>query len=108
MKANIVIIGAGISGCSIAYHLAKKGMKNIVVLDKAYLTSGATGRCGAGIRQQWGTEANCVLAKKSIEFFETAKEELGYEDDIEFKQEGYLILASDKAEHDRFSKNVEL
>ncbi|MBU0997745.1 MAG: FAD-binding oxidoreductase [Firmicutes bacterium] len=108
MKANQVIIGAGISGCSIAYHLAKKGMKNIVVVDKSYLTSGATGRCGAGIRQQWGTEANCILAKKSIEFFETAKEELEYEGDIEFKQEGYLILATDKPELDRFSKNVKL
>jgi len=106
MNANIVIVGAGISGTSIAYHLAKKGIEGIVVVDKGYLTSGATGRCGAGIRQQWGTASNCILAKKSIEFFETAKTELEYDDDIEFKQEGYLILASDASEEATFQKNV--
>ncbi|MGE0003914.1 MAG: NAD(P)/FAD-dependent oxidoreductase [Candidatus Izemoplasmatales bacterium] len=105
---RIVIIGAGISGTSIAYHLAKAGEQNILVLEKAYLTAGATGRCGAGIRQQWGTEANCVLAKKSIEFFEGAKEELEYDGDIEFKQEGYLILATTPEEDLLFDRNVAL
>ena len=69
-NVNCLIIGAGISGVSIAYNLARKGMKNIHVVDKGYFTSGATGRCGAGVRQQWNTETNCILAKKSIEFFE--------------------------------------
>ncbi|MGD9910362.1 MAG: NAD(P)/FAD-dependent oxidoreductase [Candidatus Izemoplasmatales bacterium] len=108
MKSKVVIIGAGISGCSIAYHLAKTGVKDILVLDSSYLTSGATGRCGAGIRQQWATEANCILAKKSMEFFSTAKEELEYDGDIEFKQEGYLILATTKEEDQQFTKNVEM
>ena len=105
-KANIVIIGAGISGLSTAYNLAKNGMKDIVVIDKEYITSGSTGRCGAGVRQQWGTKLNCILAKKSIDFFTTAKEELGYEKDIEFKQEGYLILSTTKGEDVLFEKNV--
>jgi sarcosine oxidase subunit beta len=108
MTSSIVIIGAGISGTSIAYNLAKRGAKDIVVLDSGYLTNGATGRCGAGVRQQWGTEANCVMAKKSIEFFEIAKEELQYSGDIEFKQEGYLILATTKQEELQFAKNVRL
>jgi len=107
-KANIVIVGAGISGLSIAYNLAKKGMKDIAVIDKQYITSGSTGRCGAGVRQQWGTRLNCILAKKSIEFFETAQEELGYDKDIEFKQEGYLILSTSKNEDEVFDKNVAL
>ena len=63
-KAKYVIIGGGITGVSIAWHLAKKGVKDIVVLEKEYLSFGATGRCGAGIRQQWSTEANITLAKK--------------------------------------------
>jgi len=108
MKANIVIIGAGISGVSIAYNLAKKGVKDIIVFDDNYLSGGATGRCGAGIRQQWGTKNNCILAKKSVEFFETAQEELQYPRDIEFKQEGYLVIATTKEEDIQFSKNVEL
>ncbi|MGD9964439.1 MAG: NAD(P)/FAD-dependent oxidoreductase [Candidatus Izemoplasmatales bacterium] len=106
--ANIVIIGAGISGLSIAYNLALQGEKNIHVIDKGYFTNGSTGRCGAGVRQQWATKLNCILAKKSIEFFKRANQELGYAKDIEFKQEGYLILATTKEEDLQFSKNVEL
>ena len=108
MKANIVIIGGGISGVSIAYNLAKKGMKNIVVFDDNYMTGGATGRCGAGVRQQWGTKGNCILAKLSVDFFEKAQEELEYHRDIEFKQEGYLIVATTKKEDEQFTKNVKL
>jgi sarcosine oxidase subunit beta len=108
MKANYLIIGAGISGSSIAYNLAKKGEKGIVVIDKSYLSSGATGRCGAGVRQQWGTELNCRLAKASIEFFEKAQEELAYPGNIEFQQEGYLILAVNEEEEKDFEKNLVL
>lgn len=108
MKANIVIIGGGISGVAIAYNLAKKGMKDIVVFDDNYMTGGATGRCGAGVRQQWGTKGNCILAKMSVDFFERAQEELRYHRDIEFKQEGYLIIATNEEEDQRFTKNVDL
>jgi len=108
MKANIVIIGGGISGVSIAYNLAKKGMKNIVVFDDHYMTGGATGRCGAGVRQQWGTKGNCILAKMSVDFFEKAQKELEYHRDIEFKQEGYLIVATTAKEDEQFTKNVKL
>lgn len=107
-SAEIVIIGGGISGCSIAYNLAKKGVKNVVVIEKDYLASGATGRCGAGIRQQWGTERNCKMSSLACNFYENAAEELGYEGDIEFKQGGYLILSSTEKEHEQFKKNVKL
>lgn len=106
--ANVVIIGGGISGCSIAYNLAKKGVKDIVVIEKKYLTSGSTGRCGAGIRMQWGTERNCLLSKMAVEFFENANEELGAKHDIEFNQGGYLIVAATEKEVDQFKKNVVL
>lgn len=106
--AGIVIIGGGISGCAIAYNLAKKGVKDIIVIEKGYLAGGSTGRCGAGIRMQWGTERNCLLSKMSTEFFENANEELQYEYDIEFKQGGYLIVAATEKEVNQFKKNVEL
>lgn len=106
--ANYVIIGGGISGVSIAWNLAKKGAKNIVVIEKHHLSWGATGRCGAGIRQQWGTKANCLLAKKSIEFFESAQETLEYDGNVEFKQEGYLIVGTTKEEDQQFEQNVKL
>jgi len=104
--ASCVIIGGGISGVSIAYNLAKKGMKDVVVLEKGFLSSGSTGRCGAGIRMQWGTEMNCAFAKYSVNFFETANEELEYEGDIEFKQGGYLIVATTEKEEEQFKKNL--
>ncbi|MEF9984686.1 MAG: FAD-binding oxidoreductase [Oscillospiraceae bacterium] len=106
--AEIVIVGGGISGCAIAYELAKAGMKNIVVIEKKYLTSGATGRCGAGIRMQWGTELNCKLSKYALNRFETLNDELEYEFDIELNEGGYLMIAATDHEMEQFKKNVAL
>lgn len=105
-KADIVIIGGGVVGCSIAYNLAKLGAKNIILLEKNTLASGATGRCGAGIRQQFGTKMNCILARESIKIFENLSQELEY--DIELNQGGYLILAYTEKEVNQFKKNVAL
>ncbi len=107
-KADVVIIGGGITGCSIAYNLARRGCRNVVVVERQYLAAGATGRCGAGVRQQWGTEMNCRLAKASVEFFERMNEELEYTRDVEFKQGGYLILAYTEKQLEQFKKNVAL
>jgi sarcosine oxidase subunit beta len=106
--ADIVIIGGGITGTSIAYNLAKKGMRNIVLLEKNFLSSGATGRCGAGIRSQWGTKMNCILARDSINFFEKINLELDYQENCEFKQGGYLLLATSEREVEQFKKNIAL
>jgi len=107
-KAEIVIIGGGVIGASIAYNLADKGMKDIVVLEKNYIASGSTGSCGAGIRQQWGTKMNCLLSKKSMEIFENMNEILETKRDIELKQGGYLLLAFSEPELDQFKENVKL
>ena len=104
--ADIVIIGGGISGCSTAYHLAKKGQKTIVVLEKRFICGGSTGACGAGVRMQWGTKMNCAFSKYSIEYYEHANETLGYEGDIEFKQSGYLLIADTDREIEQFKKNI--
>lgn len=105
---NYIIIGGGISGLSIAYHLAKKGAKDILVLEKDALGSGSTGRCGAGVRTQWSTARNCLLAKLSVEFYEKANQILDYAGDVEFHQGGYLIVAGTEQEATRFKTNVEL
>lgn len=106
--AEIVIIGGGISGLSTAFNLADMGMKDVVLLEQNFLMSGSTGRCGAGVRQQWGTEMNCVLSKASCEIFENINEILEYEDDVEFEQGGYLLMAITEKEVEQFKLNIEL
>ena len=107
-NAEIVIIGGGVIGCAIAYNLADKGVKDIVVVEKNYIASGSTGSCGAGIRQQWGTKMNCLLSRKSMEIFENMNEILATKRDIELKQGGYLLLAYSKRELDQFKENIKL
>lgn len=101
---DAVIIGGGILGVSTAYELAKAGMKNVCVIEKRYLASGSTGRCGGGFRQQWSTPANTSLAMESVKRLEEIEEELGYK--TEFHQGGYLILAHKPEEVEQFEKNV--
>lgn len=104
-SAEVVIIGGGVSGCGTAYNLAKKGVTDVVILEKNFLCNGATGRCGGGIRQQFTTETNIRLAMESVSIFEHLSEELGI--DIEYDQGGYLIIAYED-EVDQFKKNVAL
>ncbi len=103
-RFDAIIIGGGILGVSIAYELAKAGMKNICVLERHYLASGSTGRCGGGFRQQWSTEPNTRLAMASVKRLEGIEAELGYQ--TEFFQGGYLIVAHSDEEEAQFRKNV--
>ncbi|MBU7026482.1 MAG: FAD-binding oxidoreductase [Theionarchaea archaeon] len=104
-KAEVVIIGGGVTGCGAAYNLVKKGVTDVVVLEKNYLCYGASGRCGGGIRQQFTTEANIKLAMDSVRIFEQLSEEL--DTDIEYDQGGYLIITYED-EVEQFKENVKL
>ncbi len=105
MRKDVVIIGGGVTGCGTAYNLAKKGVTDVVVLERKFLCYGASGRCGGGIRQQFTTEANIRLAMESVRIFEKLSEEL--DTDIEYEQGGYLIIAYED-EVEQFKKNVKL
>jgi sarcosine oxidase subunit beta len=105
---DVVIIGGGIVGCSIAFELAKRGRKDVLVIEKGYLTSGATGRCGAGIRQQWGSVLNATLAVESTHVFENLEEYTGYSGDCGLNQGGYLLVAYTEKEWEQFHKNLEV
>ncbi|UCH72549.1 MAG: FAD-binding oxidoreductase [Thermoplasmatales archaeon] len=104
-KADVVIIGGGVNGCSLAYQLAKKDMK-VVLCERNYLCSGATGRCGAGIRQQWSTRENAELAIKSVKIFKKLEKELGQE--IGLRQGGYLIVVHNEKDMKQAEKNVKM
>lgn len=102
-RADVVIVGGGINGCALAYELSRRG-KEVVVFERKWLAYGATGRCGAGIRQQWSTEENALLAKRSVDIFEHLSEELGH--DIELRQGGYLIAIHDEEDMRQAKENV--
>jgi glycine/D-amino acid oxidase-like deaminating enzyme len=104
--ADIVIIGAGIVGCSVAYHLALLGSPKVVVVEKDLICSGSTGKSAGGIRQQFATEVNIKLSLESLKMFRRMPDELGI--DPGFRQVGYLFMASTSAELDLFRKNVEI
>jgi sarcosine oxidase subunit beta len=105
--ADVVIIGGGVIGTSIAYHLAKMGAQDIVVLEKEpMLGMGSTGKCAGGIRQQFSSEVNVHLAMESVRFFETFEQELGA--DPEFRQYGYLFLATTEEDAAAFQHNASL
>lgn len=95
-SAEIVIIGAGVVGLSIAFHLAERGAENIVVLDRGAIASGATAKGIGGIRQQFATEANIRLSLESTHFYEEFEARVG--SPFLFRQNGYLFLISDECQ----------
>jgi sarcosine oxidase subunit beta len=103
-SAEIVIIGGGVNGVACAYYLAKRGMKDIMLIEKRYLGAGATGRCGGGVRQQWGMDENIILARDSVKLMERLTAELNF--NIFFRQGGYIILISDEGEYDLISRTI--
>jgi len=102
-RADALIIGGGVIGASIAYHLALRGLKP-VVFDKDLLGSGNTGRSAGGIRAQFTTEINIKLSLYSIAFYERFRETLGQ--DAEFHQVGYLFLGTSAAHLAHFRERV--
>ncbi len=105
--ANIVIIGGGVMGASTAYHLALRGEKNIVLLEKeAFFGQGATGRCAGGVRYQFATEVNIRLSKESLPMLERLEEETGQPAD--YRQCGYLMFLTREAGAEVFKRNIAL
>lgn len=105
---DVIIIGGGIIGCSIAFELAKRGVTDILLVEKGFLTSGATGRCGAGIRQQWGSELNARIAMESTHIFENLEEYTGYSHSCGLHQGGYLLVAYTAKEWAQFQENLKV
>src|SRR5712691_7090414 len=93
--ADVVIIGGGVTGCSIAYHLVQRGVKNVVVVEKNFLASGATGKSSACIRQHYSTPQTCRMVLHALRFFENFAEHTAGRT-ASFTRVGYLLGVDDR------------
>src|SRR5262249_46776836 len=90
--AEVLIVGAGIMGVSTAYHLARLGVRRVVVLERDTVCSGSTALASGGIRHQYANRLGVELTTHSIVTYERFAEEFGV--DPHFRQHGYLILVA--------------
>jgi sarcosine oxidase subunit beta len=105
--ADIVIIGGGVMGASTAYHLALRGQKNILLLEKdACFGEEATGRCAGGVRFQFSTEINVRLSIESLPMLDRFKEEI--RQDINFRKCGYLFVLTTPEDVKTFRASLEM
>ncbi len=105
--ADVVIIGGGVMGVSTAYHLARRGCRRVVLLEKhPFLGAEATGKCAGGIRYQFSTEINIRLSQLSLPMLERFEAETGQA--IDLRWPGYLFLLDNAADLAIFRRNVAL
>ena len=105
-RADVVIVGGGVIGASIAYHLAVKGVRNVVVLERDRLGSGSTSRNAGGVRLQFSTEINARLSQRSLPRLERFNDEMGI--DPGFEQVGYLFLITNDRDAAAFERSLQL
>ena len=104
--AEVVIVGGGIIGCATAYHLARRGCTDVVVLERDTVGSGSTSKAAGGIRTQFSTPIHIRFSQLSMPVWERFEEEFGV--DVEYRHWGYLFLAGDEAELDSYGCTVAL
>ena len=102
--ADVVIIGGGIVGSSIAYHLAEAGCTNVLITEReAHQGLGSTGKSAGGVRAQFATEINIRMSVYSINFFKQFQEDTGQ--DVGYRPHGYLFVATGQRHLDYLSAN---
>ena len=105
--AQVVIVGGGVMGASTAYHLARRGCTDVLLLEKQeFFGMGATGRCAGGIRYQFSTEINIRLSQLSLPMLDRFEEEPGQA--IGLRRDGYLFLLTNDRDVTSFQRHVAL
>lgn len=104
--ADAVIVGGGCMGCSVAWHLAKRGITNVVLVEReAQLGAGSTGKNAGGVRHQFSHPANIQLSIESIAMIADFEAQVGVP--VDFHRDGYLFLVSRAANEAAFHGNIE-
>jgi len=105
-SASVVVIGGGVMGTSAAHHLARAGVRDVVLVERDELAAGSTSRAAGGVRAQFSDQLNIQLGARSLEAFARFGEELGH--DIGLHRVGYLFLLSTPEEVAAFEAGVRL
>ena len=105
-NAEVVIIGAGVMGASIAYHLAKHGVNDIVLVERDVPGSGSTSKAAGGVRCQFSDEVNIALSVRSLEVLRNFEADFAV--DIDLVSNGYLFLLDSAEAAETFAANVAL
>src|SRR6516165_8286829 len=105
--ADVVIIGGGIVGSSIAYQLTLAGCRNVVILEReSRQGKGSTGKSMGGVRAQFATPVNIQMSLYSIPFYAAFEQRLGLPSD--YRPQGYLFVATRPSHLDYLRTNQEL
>ena len=105
-RTEVVIIGGGIMGASIAYHLARAGVTDVVVLEAGDIAGGSSGKPLGGVRVQFSDRANIELGLRSLHAYGRFADDLGV--DIGLRRVGYLFAVRDPADVAPFEASVAL
>ena len=90
LTADVVIVGGGVTGTSLAFHLTTRGVRDVVVLDKSFVASGGTGKSSACVRQHYSTAETCRMILYSLDCFQRFEEITGG-GACGFRHTGYLL-----------------
>ncbi len=105
-RARVVVIGGGVMGLSTAYHLAKQGVQDVVLVERGELGAGSTCKAAGGVRAQFSDAVNIELGMRSLEVFRNFPEL--FDQDIDLDECGYLFLLEREEDLRTFERNVEL
>ncbi len=106
-SADTVVIGGGVMGVSTAYHLAARGHRDVLLLEREpFFGAGSTGRCAGGVRYQFATEINIRLSLESLPMLERFEQEIGYP--VDYRPCGYLFVLTRAEDVTAFRRHVAL